>query len=163
MGKQIKTCTLAVNSEVQGILCAAGTEIEIYDSRLISCKLAAAQNFNGLEIPAGSILHFTDTPQRVAQFALPEMNSPLPAFGMDLPSHVQVSICRDRWTVDQVAVPEHAYVEIAGVKLTSYLNFDCGLFHFGSLFEDTRIRGEIWASGRSVFREDLGLPPTAKP
>jgi hypothetical protein len=160
---QVRSCTLAKPIAVQGIPCAAGSEIEIYDVRLISCTLAAPQNFHGVEIPAGSILRLTDAPQRIAQFLLPAMNSSLQAFGIDLPSHAQVSLCSERWAVDQVAVPDNAYVEIAGVKLTGYLNFDCGVFHYGSLFEDSQVNGEIWARGRSVFREDLGLSMVATP
>jgi hypothetical protein len=56
-------------------------------------------------------------------------------------------------------VPNGAYVEIAGVRLGGILNFDCGLFRDGSLYEDTRIHSEIWPSGRTVFRADLDLPP----
>ena len=91
------------------------------------------------------------------------MTIPLQAFGMELPSHTEVSLCRDQWAVDQLAVPSNAYVEIAGVKLTGYINFKCGLFLHGSLFEDTRIRGKLWTSGQAVFREDLGLPPPELP
>jgi len=60
-------------------------------------------------------------------------------------------------------VPSNAYVEIGGVKLTGTLNFDCGVFSFGTLFADTRIRGETWINGRTVFRDDLHLPPSDRP
>ena len=99
------------------------------------------------------------TPRRVERFTLPDMPTPQTMFGLAIPAGAQVSLCRERWTVDQIMVPQGAYVEIAGVKLAGVLNFDCGLFHYGSLFEESRIHGEMWSSGRSVFRADLDLPP----
>jgi hypothetical protein len=116
-----------------------------------------------LEIPAGSVLQLVDSPQRIERFALPAITPPLSAFGMELPAQSEVWLCRDDWAVDQVVVPSNAYIEIGGVKLTSTLNFDCGAFRFGALFADTRIRGETWTHGRTVFRDDLGLPPSDRP
>src|SRR5207244_1227404 len=134
------------------IPCAAGAEIEIIAANLITCTLATARVFNGLDIPEGSVLHLTDTKRRIERFALPAIASPLRAFGMELPSYTEVWLCRDRWAVDQLMVPNDLYVEIGGVKLTGTLNFDCGLFRLGALFEDSRIQGETWTKGRTVFR-----------
>jgi hypothetical protein len=122
-----------------------------------------ADHINGLEIPAGSALQLVDSPQRIERFALPAITPPLSAFGMELPAQSEVWLCRDDWAVDQVVVPSNAYIEIGGVKLTGTLNFDCGAFRFGTLFADTRIRGEAWTNGRTVFRDDLGLPPSDRP
>jgi len=163
VGKEVASCSLAAPVEVQHVPCAAGSEIEIVNARLISCTLSAVLNFNGLEIPAGSVLHLVDSPQRIERFALPRIAPPLPAFGMELPAQSEVWLCRNRWAVDQVIVPSNAYVEIGGVKLTGTLNFDCGVFSFGTLFADTRIRGETWTNGRTVFRDDLHLPPSDRP
>jgi hypothetical protein len=163
VGKEVASCSLAAPVEVQHVPCAAGSEIEIVDARLISCTLSAVLNFNGLEIPAGSVLHLVDSPQRIERFALPAIAPPLPAFGMELPAQSEVWLCRDRWAVDQVIVPSNAYVEIGGVKLTGTLNFNCGVFSFGTLFADTRIRAETWTNGRTVFRDDLHLPPSDRP
>ena len=162
VGREVASCTLAAPVEVQHVPCAAGSEVEIVNARLIGCTLSAVLNFNGLEIPVGSMLRLVDSPQRVEQFALPA-TTPLPAFGMQLPAQSEVRLCRDHWAVDQVVVPNNAYVEIGGVKLTGTINFDCGAFHFGTLFADSRIRGETWTSGRTVFRDDLGLPPSDRP
>jgi hypothetical protein len=163
VGKEVASCSLAAPVEVQHVPCAAGSEIEIVNARPISCTLSAVLNFNGLEIPAGSVLHLVDSPQRIERFALPAIAPPLPAFGMELPAQSEVWLCRDRWAVDQVIVPSNAYVEIGGVKLTGTLNFDCGVFSFGTLFADTRIRGETWTNGRTVLRDDLHLPPSDRP
>ncbi len=122
-----------------------------------------AVRFEGVEIPEGSILHLTNTPHLIERFALPVLTSPFRAFGLDLPSQAEVWLCRENWAVDQVNVPNGAYVEIAGVKLTGFMNFDCRLFHDGSLYEVTRIHGEIWPSGRTVFRADLDLPASTRP
>jgi hypothetical protein len=116
-----------------------------------------------LEISAGSVLYLVDSPQRIERFALLAIAPPISAFGMELPAQSEVWLCRDRWAVDQVIVPSNAYVEIGGVKLTGTLNFDCGVFSFGTLFADTRIRGETWTNGRTVFRDDLHLPPSDRP
>jgi hypothetical protein len=159
----VERCTLAEAAEVADVFCAKGSEIEIFNGRLISCALAAAQTFAGVEIPGGSILHLTNTPHRIERFALPALTSPFRAFGIDLPAQAEVWLCREQWEVDQVSVPNGSYIEIAGVRLTGFVNFDCGLFRDGSLYEDTRIHGEMRPSGRTVFRADLDLPPSAHP
>src|SRR4029077_1519991 len=105
-------------AELADLPCAKGTEIEIFNGRLVSCTLGTAQMFDGLDFPAGSILHLTNTPHRIERLMLP---SPLRAFGMDLPSGAEVWLCRERWEVDQVSVPDGAYVVIAGVKPTGLL------------------------------------------
>jgi hypothetical protein len=163
VGKEVASCTLAAPVEVQHVPCAAGSEIEIVNARLISCTLSAVLNINGLAIPAGSVLHLVDSPRRIERFALPAITPPLPAFGMELPAQSEVWLCREDWAVDQVIVPSNAYVVMGGVKLTGTLNFDCGAFRFGTLFADTRIRGETWTNGRTVFRDDLDLPPPERP
>jgi hypothetical protein len=159
----VERCTLAEIVAIAGTPCAKGTEIEIFNGRLISCTLAAAQMFSGVEIPSGSILHLTNTPPRIERFTLPTLTSPFRAFGMDLPSGAEVRLCREQSDVDQAWVPSGAFVEIAGVKLGGILNFDCGSFRYGSLYEDSVIRGEMWLSGRTVLPVDLDLPPSARP
>jgi hypothetical protein len=163
VANQVGHCTLAAFAELQHIPCAAGAEIEIIGSNLITCTLATAQVFNGLGLPEGSVLHLSDTPRRVESFVLPRIASPLNAFGIELPTYTEVWLCRDRWAVDQLTVPSDLYVEIGGVKLTGTLNFDCSLFRFGALYEDSRIQGETWTKGRTVFRENLDQPPSVRP
>jgi hypothetical protein len=159
----VERCTLAEPAAVADLPCVRGSEIEIFNGRLVNCTLGAAQRFDGVEIPEGSILHLTNSPHRIERFALPALASSFRAFGMDLPPQAEVRLCREEWAVDQVSVPSGAYVEIVGVRLTGFLNFDCGLFRDGSLYEDSRIHGETWPGGRTVFRADLDLPPPARP
>jgi hypothetical protein len=152
---QVARCTLAQPIDVLGIPCAAGGEIELGHARLIGCTLAASREFETVTFPPGSVVRFGDTRHRVEQVTLPPLPSPLRAFGMELPSATKIVLCRDRWVPDQLFVPDGAYVEIAGVRLTGVVNFDCGVLNYGALFEETRIAGETWAAGRTVFRRDL--------
>lgn len=91
------------------------------------------------------------------------MAMPITAFGMKLPSNTEVWLCEKDRAVDQLIVPYDSFVEIGGVKLTGTLNFECGVFPLGSLFEDSRINGETWMQDRTVFRENLDLPPDSRP
>jgi hypothetical protein len=161
--KQVAICTLAASAEVQNIPCAEGSQIEIIGMGLSSCSLAKARVFDGIEIPAGSVLHLIGIPRRIERFLLPAIAMPMTAFGMKLPSNTEVWLCEKDRAVDQLIVPYDTFVEIGGVKLTGTLNFNCGVFRLGSLFEDSRINGETWMKGRTVFRENLDLPPDARP
>jgi hypothetical protein len=161
--KQVSTCTLAALAEVQSVPCAAGAQIEIIGAGLSSCTLAEARPFDGIEIPAGSALHLIGTPRRIERFLLPAMAMPITAFGIKLPSNTEVWLCEKDRAVDQLIVPYDAFVEIGGVKLTGTLNFDCGVFRLGSLFEDSQINGETWMRGRTVLRENVDLPTDTRP
>ena len=44
--------------------------------------------------------------------------------------------------------PTSSYVTIAGIKLTGRINFDCGKFEYGTLFEATVLRGQQLPSWR---------------
>jgi hypothetical protein len=44
---------------------------------------------------------------------------------------------------------------IEGVKLTGWIDFDCGSFRSGQLFEDTVLAGRLRQRGERVSREDL--------
>lgn len=160
--QQVAVCTLVDMVELQGILCAAAAEVEIVNGRLIRCTLAAPHSAGDLQIPAGSILRLADTPQRIERFSVPAMDARFQAFGMALPPGAEVLLCRDAWAVDQIQLATDSYVDIGGVKLTGFINFQCGRFHYGTLFEDTRLHGEPWRQGRTVFREDLELPPASR-
>jgi hypothetical protein len=55
-------------------------------------------------------------------------------------------------------VPEDSYVMIAGVKLTGRMNFDCGRFEYGVLFEDTVLHGRRLARGAGISYGDVFRP-----
>jgi hypothetical protein len=42
-----------------------------------------------------------------------------------------------------------------GIKLTGRLNFDCGTFEYGSLYEDSVVGGQRMARGAGVSYDDL--------
>ena len=44
---------------------------------------------------------------------------------------------------------------IEGVKLTGWIDFDCGSFRSGQLFEDSVVAGRPRQQGERVSREDL--------
>jgi hypothetical protein len=47
---------------------------------------------------------------------------------------------------------------IAGVKLTGRMNFDCGRFEYGVLFEDTVLHGRRLARGAGISYGDVFRP-----
>jgi len=55
-------------------------------------------------------------------------------------------------------VPEDSYVAIEGVKLTGRMNFDCGKFEYGALFEDTVLRGRLLPRGATILYDDVFRP-----
>jgi hypothetical protein len=52
-------------------------------------------------------------------------------------------------------VHQTAYVTVEGVKLTGAIDFDCGPFQRGVLFEDAMIGGKRRPRGEIVSRADL--------
>jgi hypothetical protein len=55
-------------------------------------------------------------------------------------------------------VPEDNYVGIAGAKLTGRMNFDCGKFEYGALFEDTVLHGRRLPRGAEISYDDVFRP-----
>ena len=78
--------------------------------------------------------------------------------GIVLPSGTVVGLCDRSWEVEWLSVPEDSYVAIAGVKLTGRMNFDCGKFEYGALFEDTVLHGRLLPRGASISDNDLYRP-----
>jgi hypothetical protein len=58
-------------------------------------------------------------------------------------------------------VPEDSYVTIAGIKLTGRMNFDCGKFEYGTLFEATALGGRQLPGGAAISSDDL-FPPSSR-
>src|SRR5215467_1497569 len=70
---------------------------------------------------------------------MPPNSEPLSISGMALPPGAVVGLCDQSWDVEWLSVPEDTYVTIAGIKLTGRINFDCGRFEHGTLFEATAL------------------------
>ena len=58
-------------------------------------------------------------------------------------------------------MPEGSYVAIAGVKLTGRMNFECGKFEYGALFEEAVLAGRRLPRGAAISSDDL-YPPSSR-
>jgi hypothetical protein len=94
--------------------------------------LASAQRGGPFDLSAGTLVGFTQWRLDKVETAL--TSAPLAISGIVL---TVVRLCDRSWDVEWLSVPEDSYVAIAGVKLTGGMNFDCGKFEYGALFEDT--------------------------
>ena len=65
------------------------------------------------------------------------------------------SFCYRKDVLEHLSVNEAAFVVIEGVKLTGWIDFDCGSFRSGQLFEDSVVAGRPRQQGERVSREDL--------
>jgi len=76
---------------------------------------------------------------------------------MALPPGAVVGLCDQSWDVEWLSAPEDTYVTIAGTKLTGRINFDCGRFEHGTIFEATAL-GEQLPRGAAISSDDLFQP-----
>ena len=86
---------------------------------------------------------------------MPLNSAPLAISGIVLPSGTVVGLCDRSWEVEWLSVREDSYVAIAGVKLTGRMNFDCGKFEYGALFDDTVLGGRRLPRGAAISYEDM--------
>jgi hypothetical protein len=151
----LERCVLAETATVGTIACAGGKEILFAGDGLDSCTLAAAQRVGTSELPAGTLIRFTQG--GLSEFEMPPGSASVALSGLDVPPGTVASLCeRDiRW----LEVPEDRYVTIAGIKLTGRLNFDCGKFQSGILFEDSVVHDRRLLRGAAISAEDLLHPP----
>ena len=89
---------------------------------------------------------------------MPPTSEPLSISGIDLPSGTVVGLCGQSWDVEWLSVPEGNYVTIADIKLTGRMNFDCGKFEYGTLFEATAFRSQQLPRGAAISSDDLFHP-----
>ena len=82
-------------------------------------------------------------------------SAPLAVSGLDIPPGTTIALCDGSPDIDYLLVPEDSAVTVAGVKLTGRMNFDCGKFQYGSLFEDTVLGGRSLPRHASISREDI--------
>jgi hypothetical protein len=152
-GGELGGCRLAEPADFGEITCAANERILISSGYLADCILAKAARFGPLTLPPGSSVNYYDAlPSR---FKLPTTGPEVDGFGLSLPAATEGSFCYRSLALERLEVGQAAYVTVAGVKLTGAIDFDCGPFHSGTLFEDTLINGQRRQRGELVSRDDL--------
>ena len=115
--------------------------------------MASSARFGPLKLPAGSSVTYYDG--RPSNFRLPAQGGPVDGFGLSLPAGTEGSFCYHSDAPERLMVSRTAYVTIDGVKLTGFIDFRCGVFHSGLLFEHTLIEGKWRERGELVLRDEI--------
>jgi hypothetical protein len=152
----LERCVLAETTAIGMIACAGGKELTLSDVGLDTCTLASAQRLGPFGLSAGSLVHFGQG--RLARIEMPPTSEQFSISGIDLPPGTVVGLCDQSWDVEWLSVPEDSYVTIAGIKLTGRMNFDCGRFEYGTLFEATVLGSRQLARGAAISSDDLSRP-----
>lgn len=150
---ELAACRLAEPADFGEITCAAGERVIISNGYLAACILAKAAHFGRVTLPPGASVDYYDA--RPSRFKLPSAGPAVDGFGLNLPAGTEASFCYRTKAVERLEVNRDAYVMIEGVKLTGVIDFDCGTFRRGPLFEDTMIGGQRRQRGELVSSEDL--------
>ena len=146
-------CRLAEPAEFGEIGCAAGERILISNGYLAACTFAKAARFGPLSVPPGTFATYYDA--RPSTFRLAPTGPAVDGFGLSLPAGTEGSFCDRGEALERLQISRSAYVTIAGVKLTGFIDFDCGAFRNGMLYEDTMVGGRWRQRGALVSSEDL--------
>ncbi len=150
---QLESCVLAEPTQIGQAICADDAELQIWNGFLQACTLAKPARFGPLDLPAGSkITNYNGAP---SSFALPQAGDAVDGFGLRLPPGTEAFFCSEAMTLRQLNVDRSRYVAVAGVKLTGDIEFDCGTFRNGQLFEDAMVGGNQRRAGDLVTRADL--------
>jgi hypothetical protein len=149
----LERCVLADRATVGSIACAGGEEIELSGDGLDACSLAAAQRVGPFDLAAGTRVRFTRG--WLSDIEMPLASASLAVSDLVLPPGTTVALCDRSQEIEYLEVPDDRYVAVAGVKLTGRMNFDCGRFRYGSLFENTVLRGRLLPRHALVSREDV--------
>ena len=159
----LEHCVLVQPAEVGGVACAGGEEIALSGDGLDACTLASAQRVGAFGLAAGTRIRFSQG--RLSEIETIRSSAPLAVSGLDLPPGITIALCEGSPDIDYLLVPEDSFVTVAGVKLTGRMNFDCGKFQYGSLFEDTVLGGRSLPRHASISREDIfgGSAPAPQP
>ena len=147
---------LAETAIIGMVACAGGKEIVLSGDGLDICTLASAQRVGPFDLSAETLVVFMGG--RLDKFEMHPTSAPLSISGIDLPPGTVVGLCDRSWELEWLSVPEDSYVAIAGVKLTGRMNFDCGKFEYGALFEDTVLRGRLLPRGATISYDDVFRP-----
>ncbi|MBV9825208.1 MAG: hypothetical protein JO001_06005 [Alphaproteobacteria bacterium] len=146
-------CILATPTEIDGVTCAAGAEIKLVNQMLYHCTVATQTRFGPVELPPGSLVAYIGP--RPEWFRLPQTGPAIDAFGFNLPAGTEAGFCYQSEALQRLTVDQTAYITIAGVKLTGAVDFDCGPFREGTLFEDSVIDGRQRPRGERISQADL--------
>ena len=150
---EVEGCRLAEPVDVDAVVCAARERILVINGKLSACTFAEPERFGPLALPAGTAVTYYD--RHPSTFKLPPRGASVDAFGLSLPAGTEGSFCYRKDVLEHLSVNEAAFVVIEGVKLTGWIDFDCGSFRSGQLFEDTVVAGRPRQQGERVSREDL--------
>jgi hypothetical protein len=150
---ELAGCRLVEPADFGEITGAAGERILISNGYLANCTLGKAARFGPLTLPVGTFVDYYDA--RPSRFKLPPTGAAVDGFGLSLPPGTEASFCYPSEALESLKVGETAYVIVEGVKLTGAIDFDCGPFRRGPLFEDTVIGGQRRQRGELVSQEDL--------
>lgn len=150
---QLENCTLAAPAQIGPLTCADNAEVRIWNGNLDSCTLAKPVRFGPLDLPAGSKVTYYDGAPN--SFALPQAGDAIDGFGLRLPPGAEAFFCAKAMALRQLNVDRSRYVAIAGVKLTGDIEFDCGKFQSGQLFEDAMVGGSQRRAGDLVTQAEL--------
>jgi hypothetical protein len=112
-----------------------------------ACTFAEPARFGPVALPAGTAVTYFD--RYPGTFKLPPRGASVDAFGLSLPAGTEGSFCYRKQALEHLSVNRTAYVVIGGVKLTGWIDFDCGSFRSGQLFEDMGT-GDSTANGCRV-------------
>jgi hypothetical protein len=157
----LEHCVLAQPAEVGGVACAGGEEIALSGDGLDACTLASARRVGAFDLAAGTRIRFSQG--RLSEIETIRGSAPLAVSGLDLPPGITIALCDRSPDIDYLEVPEDSAVTVAGIKLTGRMNFDCGKFQYGSLFEDTVLGGRSLPRHASISREDIFGSPAPAP
>jgi hypothetical protein len=152
---EVEGCRLAEPVDVDAVVCAERERILVINGELSACTFAEPARFGLLALPAGTAVTNYDRHPRT--FRLPPRGASVDAFGLSLPAGTEGSFCYRKDALEHLSISNAAFVVIEGVKLTGWIDFDCGAFRNGQLFEDTVVGGRRRQHGERVSREDL--PP----
>ena len=150
---EVEGCRLAEPVEVDAVVCAERERILIIDGKLSACTFAKPARFGPLALPAGTAATYFD--RYPSTFKLPPQGASVDAFGLSLPAGTEGSFCYRKEALEHLSVNRTAYVVIGGMKLTGWIDFNCGLFRNGQLFEDTVVGGRQRQHGEQVSGDDL--------
>ena len=159
----LEHCVLAQPAKLGAVACAGGEEIALGGDGLDACTLASAQRVGAFDLAAGT--HIRLTQRRLSEIVTIRGSAPLAVSGLELPPGTTIALCDGTPDIAYLLVPEESAVTVAGVKLTGRMNFDCGKFQYGALFEDTVLGGRALPRHASISREDIfgGPAPASQP